>query len=369
MESLSALFHQNPIPCVVFGIGALAFFWGALGTSQRRRNLKQAFFGTGFSAKNIIGEQRMATLMQELAPIMDEVRALQKKCRRITVFIFLVVIALLVINTLGLKESVNQYIVFIGLFFLVLPNVLYSYHAKKNILPRLAERMGFRYDGKTRNLFDTLLRDEDALRKNYGGHFGSYNNSILLGSYEKVAVEDGFSSPCIQFQEIHTWLGKQDEDSEGYKDTRFKGLLVRITMPQPFECAVLLREDMGNVGNKLSFAPKGFERIGLEDPEFESFFEVFAPDQVKARRILTPRFMETIKSVMGYYPSGRVTSLMADNQLYLAIHSHDNLFETGGIFTSLESNKSVWGVITQLELQKRVLQCFIPQNSRLYTGY
>ncbi len=357
MDRIAALFHQSPIVFVAVCAAVTVFVWGALGTAQRRRNLRQAFGSPGFSALEAIGSRRMEELLSDFEPVIGQLKNLQRKCRLLTVFLFVVVFGIWICDGWITNHVMAGGIFFVSLALVLLPNVFYVYHINKKYTPLIARQMGFDYEGKNGNVFQMLLASEQKIRSMYGGMFGSTRSSILLGDYEQFEVKNGFSHPLMCFEKIHTWVGKEDKNDESLQDTKFKGLLVRINMPKPFETPILLREDMGHIGNKFSFAPKGFETIGLEDPEFESFFEVFAPNQIKARRILTPRFMQTIKTVVNYYPGGRVTALMADKNLYLAIFTHENLFGMTGILTALESRRSAHGLVAQFELQKRVLHC------------
>ena len=41
----------------------------------------------------------------------------------------------------------------------------------------------------------------------------------------------------------------------------------------------------------------GGEKIRLEDPEFQKLFEVYCDDQITARYVLTPAFMERLKKL------------------------------------------------------------------------
>ena len=47
--------------------------------------------------------------------------------------------------------------------------------------------------------------------------------------------------------------------------------------------------------------PPGLRKVGLEDPHFEKIFEVFGDDQVEARAILTPVFMEELVALETAY--------------------------------------------------------------------
>ena len=80
--------------------------------------------------------------------------------------------------------------------------------------------------------------------------------------------------------------------------TTFQGLALLITLPYTVHAPTRLCMDKGKVGNWLSNIgkPTG-DTVGLEDPVFEKIFEVYSTDQIEARRILTPTFMEKLLSL------------------------------------------------------------------------
>ena len=77
----------------------------------------------------------------------------------------------------------------------------------------------------------------------------------------------------------------------------FDGVLVTSSINKEFKGRVVIRKEKGLM-NKLegiSLPP----RVVLEDPVFESIFEVYADDQIEARYLLTTAFMERLVSVVG----------------------------------------------------------------------
>jgi len=75
----------------------------------------------------------------------------------------------------------------------------------------------------------------------------------------------------------------------------FVGQIFAIAFPRRFEgTTIVLRED----GWRVQFeAPKGLEPVGLEASRFETAFAVFSDDQVAARALLTPTFMEQLAAL------------------------------------------------------------------------
>ena len=79
-------------------------------------------------------------------------------------------------------------------------------------------------------------------------------------------------------------------------------LFVRLfSYPKPFSGVTTIIPDRGSALNFVRARPyvenASVERARLENTEFESLFEVYSTDQVEARYLLTPRFMERIMDV------------------------------------------------------------------------
>ena len=73
----------------------------------------------------------------------------------------------------------------------------------------------------------------------------------------------------------------------------------------------------------------GGERIRLEDPEFQKMFEVYCDDQITARYVLTPAFMERLKKLNERYKG----------QVYIAINTDNIVIATnrGNVLNAVDS--------------------------------
>jgi len=91
----------------------------------------------------------------------------------------------------------------------------------------------------------------------------------------------------------------------------------------------MLNEFIGRMGRKL---------VKLEDPAFESEFSVFSTDQIEARFILTPSFIERIKLLKQHFPDPFKISFI-DDSIYIAIFSKRNLLDPD-IFRKLNTYES-----------------------------
>jgi hypothetical protein len=105
--------------------------------------------------------------------------------------------------------------------------------------------------------------------------------------------------------------------------------------------------------------PHGLEKVGLEDPRFNQAFVVFGGDQVEAREILTPTFMEQLNALESAYAGAQLRCAFVGSDLLIALEGPSR-FEIGGMFTSLVERQRVEGIARGLEQVFGVIDQFAP---------
>ena len=86
---------------------------------------------------------------------------------------------------------------------------------------------------------------------------------------------------------------------------------------------------------------KKMNDVKLEDISFDKRFNVYTKDQIEARYLLTPTFMERLKSLETAFGTKGIKCSFFNNRIMFAIPTKKDLFELGSLFTSLKSNKAV----------------------------
>lgn len=98
--------------------------------------------------------------------------------------------------------------------------------------------------------------------------------------------------------------------------------------------SVDLRKDF--TGNIVFYSDKevcirsnntGLEQVFMEDIEFNKIFTVYSNNQIDARYIFNPVFMETLKSVTNNNLDYKINGEIKNNELYIIISSAKNWFE------------------------------------------
>jgi len=111
----------------------------------------------------------------------------------------------------------------------------------------------------------------------------------------------------------------------------FQGQLMSITFPRKFLGRTCV------LRNKLSFQNNmagDMKHVGLVDPAFQSVFKAYSTDQVEARYLLTPVFMETLMDLERSVNGQNIRFGFVGNQLLIAVETEDR-FEIGSMSKTL----------------------------------
>ena len=95
---------------------------------------------------------------------------------------------------------------------------------------------------------------------------------------------------------------------------------------------VILRD--AGIFNAFLKPAKDLKRVGLVDRRFEKTFEVFSSDQVEARYLLSPVFMERLLHLEELLRGKKARAAFAAGEILIAVEG-GNLFEAGSMFKPL----------------------------------
>ena len=84
-----------------------------------------------------------------------------------------------------------------------------------------------------------------------------------------------------------------------------------------------------------------FQGVKLEDVEFDRKFQVISEDQLEARYLVTPAFMDRLKGLQTAFGTQKVKCSFFDDQIMFAISTNEDLFEVGSLFVPLGKSKQI----------------------------
>lgn len=159
-------------------------------------------------------------------------------------------------------------------------------------------------------------------------------NDLLSGRIDRTAFEDQMRGHAhgADFTFCEAKLERKDKDSKGRTQwhTVFRGILLEIDFHRDFAGRTVVLRDAGLFKAKKR---KGMKRVGLADPVFEKIFEAYGTDQVEARYLLTPTFMQRLVDLEQSVDGKNARFGFLDGKLYIVVDA-PNQFEAGSMFQS-----------------------------------
>ena len=159
-----------------------------------------------------------------------------------------------------------------------------------------------------------------------------WRENSLLPRYDRADFEDQMSANAhgadFRFCEAH--LEKESRDSDGDRKwvTVFRGILLEVDFHRKFMGRTVVLRDAGIFNRKKKSSMK---RVGLVDPKFEKIFEAYGTDQVEARYLLTPDFMQRLVDLENKFQGKKSRFGFLHGKLYIAVEA-PNQFEAGSMF-------------------------------------
>lgn len=220
-----------------------------------------------------------------------------------------------------------------------------SRNVKHELMTRICTFLGFTYNAEPQ-----------------AAELGWYRDLGLVPGFDRKSLEDeiagGHNSVSFSLCEAHLEDRRTRRDSDGrtetYYVTVFRGLLARFTFPKAFAGRTVLKSDGGFLGNLFGGIGKKGERVRLEDPRFEKLFEVFSDDQVEARYLLTPTFMERVTELAGHV-GGKLQLAFDRDRLLLTVNGGGDRFESGSGFSSFDDPEAVARIASEIAIVFRII--------------
>lgn len=310
--------------------------------------------------------QELETVWADLEPWLAEREAVRQKAVKsfftgiAAGFAFGLVVGLLIVSFGGEWPLMGLAVVAGGVLGgLIRHGGLSQLHSeiKTGLNTRLAEEFSMQYSEQVVN----------------APRFDAFRDHDLLPNSDRKSFEDHFSGEThgadFELYEAHLEQRRRTK-KRTYYVTVFRGVLIRISFPRTIDGVTLVTRDQGWFNGLTGWANKTFgkagrklERIGLVDPDFEKLFEVYGTDQVMARYLLTPSFMERLLELETLL-KGKNVRCVFDDALseeegkgeLLIVAETGNKFEPGSMFEPLDDREPVETLYGEIRLIDQIIQ-------------
>ena len=304
--------------------------------------------------------EELTTFYQnELYPILEDFEKKRKKLRTQLIFFFVIIIwnmaTVYFFFFFGKENSFDILPFFIAGIFAI-GSFLYKYI-----------RRDYRSEFKEKVIKPLIKELYPNLNYSANLHISKdiFNRSLLFSPPDLYNGNDFIlgliDSTKIQFSDVHAQ--KEYEDSKGNKkhSTIFQGLFIVADFNKNFYGKTVVLPDVAQntFGNMLGswLQSKNMSRdelVKMDNYEFEKEFVVYSDDQIEARYILSPTYMEKILEYKKKSKEKLFISFV-DNHLHLAIDYRKDLFEPT-MFTSLLDDKVTHEYINTLHLAVSIVE-------------
>ena len=187
----------------------------------------------------------------------------------------------------------------------------------------------------------------EFLEKKHRSRFTIQTEDNIKGEYK----ETSYSLGELKIKKLH---------SENYEIAIFRGYLAIIECKKRFKGQTIVSYNSNfffNFYYKLKYQLNGLKITRLEDPEFNKIFRVHSTDQIEARYLLTPTFMDRLYRFATLYKKHNVysTNLIA---ILLGLLFKLPIELIGHIFPSFSAKFSP----TPLANKASIIQCSFYNN-------
>lgn len=150
-------------------------------------------------------------------------------------------------------------------------------------------------------------------------------------------------------------------ESELFRDTKgklyktiFKGCIVRMRMNKKFIGNTVIYPN--SIMHKSPF--KELRYTELEDTIFEKKFDVFTDDEVEARYLITPTFMERLYNMKLAFNAKKIYCSFYDTDLFIGLYTEKDLFSLGSLFRPTNDPKQFFQMFEQILSIRNLISYF-----------
>ncbi len=184
---------------------------------------------------------------------------------------------------------------------------------------------------------------------NLNWQYGSYPNRILFAQSNLIPQ---FSSS--QFDDV--FYGKYNDTpfeivestftTGTGKDRRtvFSGVIIKLDMNKNFSGNTVIHPD------SIFHTPPSFtlKHTTLEDVVFEKKFDVFTDDEVEARYLITPSFMERLNNMKVAFNAYAVSCAFYEKHLFVGLRTSKDLFSICSLLKPVNDGKQFFQMFEEI---------------------
>ena len=133
------------------------------------------------------------------------------------------------------------------------------------------------------------------------------------------------------------------------KESAFDGVIVKLMMNKRFTGNTILDQRVFTQRFKyIDFDKSDLTKTSLEDVEFNKMYEVYTDDEVEARYLITPSFMQRLKAMKVAFNANKVRCSFYKNYLLVGLFTSKDLFSICSLFKPIDDPKQFFAMYEEI---------------------
>lgn len=239
----------------------------------------------------------------------------------------------------------HPFFTFLGLYFFVfvfkVPSVIkkeFENKIKKIIMPEIA------------SCFDNISWKEGGT---LDGHIYEFvqivpqhdiwsNDDVFTGTHNGVNFE--ISETTLLTEAIPQHKNKRGQEVEAKYTKVFNGIIIKFDMNKNFTGQTLIKPN-----TLFHLSPQEYlQRTVLEGVDFEKKYDVFTTDEVEARYVITPSFMERLNRIKLAFKVKDLSCAFYGNNLFIALPTKRDVFSICDLNKTLKDEQQYFKMYNEI---------------------
>ena len=236
----------------------------------------------------------------------------------------------------------TAYIVYVGVICILCYKWIYFNHDRNKVKKELENKIKSK-------IMKTFSKCFGYLKWENGGYKGRekvFIESSLFTRFNSSEYDDIFYGTYkgVNYEIIEVQLYSSLTPSTQERDRIFKGVIVNLDMNKSFHGNTCIFQNCGYLepyNNKL-------RKTTMEDIEFEQKFEVYTDDEVEARYLITPSFMEHLKNMKTLFYARGLRCSFYNNRLLFALKTSRDIFSLGKLDVAINDPSQFYRMFDEI---------------------
>ena len=164
--------------------------------------------------------------------------------------------------------------------------------------------------------------------------------SKLFNTFSNIIYDDLFlgNYKDVKFSVNETFL--ISSNLIGFNSNIFRGIIIAFNSNKKIKAHTIVANKC-DISFSIFYNNELFNKVKLEDLNFDKRFSVYSEDQIEARYLITPAFMERLNNLRTAFGTKKIKCAFFDDEIVFAISTNKDLFEMGSFHRTLVNKKKV----------------------------